>query len=128
LVDDRYEVFSEGGTHPTGHTPDAWARIVGEAGAGEILLNSIDRDGMRTGYDLSLLRLVCDNVRVPVIACGGVGEWSHLSEALETTAVDAVAVANLLHYVDQSVYLAKKHLYERGCNVRPPGLLEAVRP
>lgn len=128
LVDGRYEVFSRGGQTATGHSPEAWARLVEERGAGEILLNSIDRDGSRRGYDLDLLALVSDAVRIPVIGLGGVGEWGHLSEALTKTAVDAVAVANLLHHLDQSVYLAKKHLYEQGCNVRPPHLFDSVRP
>jgi imidazole glycerol-phosphate synthase subunit HisF len=128
VVDGGYEVYSEGGRRATGHSPEAWAVMAEEHGAGEILLNSIDRDGMRKGYDLTLLQQVVEAVNVPVIGCGGVGEWSHLSEALETTGVDAVAVANLLHHVDQSVFLAKKYLYERGCNVRPPELLDAVRP
>jgi cyclase len=128
LVDGRYEVFADGGRRPTGYTPDAWARIAQEHGAGEILLNSIDRDGMRTGYDLSLLDLVCGAVTIPVIACGGVGEWSHLAEALKQTKVDGVALANVLHFVDQSVYLAKKYLYDHGCDVRSPHLLEPVQP
>jgi cyclase len=127
IVEGQYEVMADGGAERTGRTPEAWAQEVEGRGAGEILLNSIDRDGMRTGYDLALLRLVPEAVRVPVIACGGVGEWSHLSEALQQTRVDAVAVANVLHFIDQSVYLAKKHLYEQGCDVRPPDLLSAVQ-
>lgn len=127
-VDEGYEVFSQGGSLPTGLSPEVWARTVQERGAGEILLNSIDRDGSRRGYDLDLLNLVCEAVKIPVIGMGGVGEWGHLSEALDQTGVDAVAVANLLHYVDQSVYLAKKHLYDHGCNVRPPVLFDTVKP
>lgn len=127
LVPGGYEVMSEGGRTSTGLSPDGWARQCADLGAGEIFLNSIDRDGARTGYDIPLLQMVCDAVRVPVIACGGVGEWEHLAQGLEETQVDAVAVANVLHFVDQSVYLAKKYLHERGCNVRPPDLL-AVGP
>lgn len=126
--DGRYEVRSEGGRRPTGHAPDEWARIVEQHGAGEILLNSIDRDGMRTGYDIPLLQMVSRAVRLPVIACGGVGAWEHFAEALEQTSVDAVAAANIFHHSDQSVYLAKKYLHERGCEVRPPSLLDAVQP
>jgi cyclase len=127
LIDGQYEVMADGGTERTGLSPVEWARTVERRGAGEILLNSIDRDGMRTGYDVPLLQQVAEAVRIPVIACGGVGEWSHLTEALEQTNVDAVAVANLLHFVDQSVYLAKKYLFEHGCDVRPPDLLGAVQ-
>ena len=128
LIDGAYEVMADGGTRRTGYAPEAWARIAQDHGAGEILLNSIDRDGMRTGYDLALLDRVCEAVRIPVIACGGVGEWSHLAEALQQTRVDAVALANLLHFIDQSVYLAKKYLHAKGCAVRPPDLLGPVQP
>lgn len=123
LVDGRYVVMSHWGTTPTPHEPAAWAAIAEAEGAGEILINSIDRDGMRNGYDLGLLGRVADAVRIPVIGLGGVGEWEHLAEALRQTALDAVAAANIFHYMDQSVYLAKKYLYERGLDVRPPDLL-----
>ncbi|MCI0577811.1 MAG: imidazole glycerol phosphate synthase cyclase subunit [Chloroflexi bacterium] len=122
--DGQYMVMVEGGRRPTPYGPVEWARIVEEQGAGEILLNSIDRDGMRNGYDIELIRQVASSVQIPVIACGGVGEWEHFVEAFRETEVDAVAAANIFHYIDQSVYLAKKYLYERGCNVRPPDLLE----
>jgi cyclase len=120
---DGYKVFSDCGTKETEHGADAWAKIMEQEGGGEILLNSIDRDGARTGYDIPLLDLVTDCVSIPVIACGGVGEWPHFAEALEKTKVDAVAAANIFHYVDQSVYLAKKFLCDKKFNVRPPDLL-----
>jgi cyclase len=101
-----------------------WAYQVEQLGAGEILLNSVDRDGMKNGYDIELLNTVCNRVRIPVIACGGVGEWDHFAEALKGSGVDAVAAANIFHYNDQSVYLAKKYLFEHGLNCRPPQLLE----
>ncbi|MFH1148451.1 MAG: imidazole glycerol phosphate synthase cyclase subunit [Pseudomonadota bacterium] len=123
LRDCEYVVVAEGGRRETAYGPCEWARIAEQQGAGEILLNSIDRDGMKNGYDLDLLNEVAASVRMPVIACGGVGQWAHFGEALEKTNVDAVAAANIFHYMDQSVYLAKKHLYEQGCNVRPPDLL-----
>jgi cyclase len=63
-------------------------------------------------------------VQIPVIACGGVGEWGHFTEALKQTSVDAVAAANIFHYSDQSVYLARQYLFEQGFNVRRPELLE----
>jgi imidazole glycerol-phosphate synthase subunit HisF len=119
LVDGHYIVMTDGGTRNTGLNPMEWARRVEQEGAGEILLNSIDRDGMKSGYDIELLSQVADAVHVPVIACGGVGEWEHFGEALAKTRVDAVAAANIFHYVDQSVYLAKKYLFENGFNVRP---------
>lgn len=123
LQNNAYIVMSEGGTRATPYHPLEWAQIAEAQGAGELLLNSIDRDGMGTGYDVELLADVSANVNIPVIACGGVGEWQHFVEALDNTNVDAVAAANIFQYIDQSVYLAKKYLHEHGCNVRPPGLL-----
>ena len=118
-----YTVMAEGGTRATSYHPLEWARIAESQGAGEILLNSIDRDGMGTGYDIELLTDISENLGIPVIACGGVGGWPHFVEALEKTKVDAVAAANIFQYTDQSVYLAKKYLFEHNCNIRPPDLL-----
>lgn len=117
-------VMRDGGRSASAHTAPDWARQVEQLGAGEILLNSIDRDGMKNGYDLELLGQVSADIKIPVIACGGVGAWEHFAQALSQTRVDAVAAANIFHYSDQSVYLAKKHLYEAGLNVRSPELLE----
>lgn len=121
-VDGRRTVMSHCGQRPTGFDPIEWAARCEAEGAGEILLNSVDRDGAKTGYDIELLEGVSRAVRIPVIACGGVGEWCHLAEALDKTAVDAVAAANIFNYMDQSVYLAKKYLYSHHYNVRPPDL------
>jgi cyclase len=115
-------VMKRWGTQATGLDPLEWAREVESRGAGEVLLNSIDRDGMRSGYDLELIAEVAEAVRIPVIACGGVGNWDHLVEGLKQTRADAVAAANIFHFTDQSVFLAKKHLVEAGLDVRPPDL------
>ena len=116
-------VVTEGGSRTTARVPEEWAREVERRGAGEILLNSIDRDGMKTGYDLELLVRITDAVQIPVIACGGAGSWADFAEAFRRTNVDAVAAANIFHYSDQSVYLARQFLFEHGLNVRPPELL-----
>ena len=115
-------VFKNGGLGNTMITVSEFVKIVEDNGAGEILINSIENDGMRTGYDIELLDTVCAEISIPVIGLGGAGEWSHLGDALEKTQIDAVAVANILHFFDQSVFLAKKYLYERGLNVRKPDL------
>ena len=122
--DETLLVMGQGGKQPAAHAPENWAKTVEQLGAGEILLNSIDRDGMKNGYDIELLNIVTNKIKIPVIACGGVGEWAHFAEALEQTGVDAVAAANIFHYSDQSVFLAKKYLSERGLNVRRPDLLK----
>jgi len=119
-----HKVFADGGTIETQYTPAELALMVADSGAGEILINSIDNDGRGKGYDIQLINQVADAVSLPVIACGGVGDWTHLSEALDNTKADAVAAANIFHYIDQSVFLAKKYLYEAGYNVRKPDLIK----
>ncbi len=115
-----WEVFIDGGKTATKKTAVEWAREVESAGAGEILLNSIDRDGMRRGYDIELIRAVTDAVRIPVIALGGVGEWTHFQEAIESGGARAVAAANIFQYTENSVHLAKTFLHKQGIDVRSP--------
>jgi cyclase len=124
VVDGEYKVFSHKKQAPTEHEPVEWAKKIEGVGAGEILLNSIDRDGMNCGYDLELINSVSSNVSIPVIACGGVGEWKHLEQGLKETKADAVAAANIFHYKDQSVFLAKKYLFDKNANVRRPDLIK----
>jgi cyclase len=119
----KYLVMSRGGKQKTNYEAVEWAKIVEDQGAGEILLNSIDQDGMKEGYDINLLKQVSSAVKIPVIALGGAGDWKHFAEAFSKTLVDAVAAANLFQHIDQSVYLAKKFLYEHNYNVRPPDLI-----
>ena len=99
-----------------------WMLEVENLGAGEILLNSVSRDGMKCGYDISFLEKASSALKIPVIACGGAGNWEHLAEVLSQTNVDAVAAANIFHFQDQSVFLARKHLIARGLPVRPPSI------
>jgi imidazole glycerol-phosphate synthase subunit HisF len=93
-----------------------------DLGVGEILLNCINRDGMRTGYDIDIIKRVCEIVKVPVIALGGAGDHTHFCEVLDNTGVHAVAASNMFHYRDQSVYLDKKIMFELGYCVRMPEL------
>jgi len=116
-------VMVDGGKRDTGLDPVDGARMVQQMGAGEILLNCIDRDGLKTGYDIDTICEVCAAVTIPVIAMGGVGRWEHFQEALDRTSVHAVAAANIFQHTDQSVYYAKKHLFEARCNVREPALI-----
>lgn len=99
-----------------------WLLEVEELGAGEILLNSVSRDGMKCGYDISFLEQASNAINIPVIACGGAGSWEHLAEVLMQTNVDAVAAANIFHFQDQSVFLARRHLASKGLPVRPPSI------
>ena len=86
------------------------------------MLNSVDNEGMKTGYDIKLIKNISKISAIPVIALGGVGDWKDFAEALEKTAVDAVAAANIFHYYDQSVFLARKFLSDKNLNVRKPEL------
>jgi cyclase len=89
-----------------------------EAGAGEILLTSMDRDGTREGYDLQLTRAVADAVSVPVIASGGVGTREHLAQGILAGGACAVLAAGVFHFGEFSVREAKEHLRARGIEVR----------
>jgi imidazole glycerol-phosphate synthase subunit HisF len=113
-----FEVFVNGGRVATGRDAVEWAREGAERGAGEILLTSMDRDGTKEGYDLPLTRAVADSVDIPVIASGGAGELSHLSDAIEQARADAVLVASIFHYGQYQVRDAKEHLRAAGIPVR----------
>ena len=93
---DRFEVFTHGGRTATGLEAVAWARRMAAAGAGEILLTSMDRDGTKLGFDLELTRAVATAVTVPVIASGGVGSLDHLVEGIREGHADAVLAAGVV--------------------------------
>jgi imidazole glycerol-phosphate synthase subunit HisF len=113
-----WEAYLAGGRTATGRDAIAWAREATERGAGEILLTSMDRDGTSAGYDLCLTRAVADAVTVPVIASGGAGELSHLTDALQAGA-DAVLCASIFHYGRHTVAEVKARLAADGIAVRP---------
>ena len=92
--------------------------MVPRRGAGEIFLTSIDRDGALSGYDLPLIRAVKDAVRIPVIACGGVGKWQDMVDGVTIGGADAVAAANIFHFTEQSTRHAKRALLDAGIDVR----------
>jgi imidazole glycerol-phosphate synthase subunit HisF len=113
-----YRAFVNSGKKDTGVTPIELAKKAEESGAGEILINSIDRDGTKKGYDLSLIQQITESVDIPVIACGGVGHPIHFAEALTTIDVSAVAAANFFHFSEQSVTTTKSYLEARNCDMR----------
>jgi cyclase len=114
-----WEVFTHGGRTPTGLDAVAWAARMEAAGAGEILLTSMDRDGTRLGYDLELTRAVVERVGIPVIASGGAGSLDDLHAGLMVGGASAALVASLFHYGEHTVREAKAHLRARGVPVRP---------
>jgi cyclase len=113
-----WEVYTHGGRRATGIDAVQWAKRMQHAGAGEILLTSMDRDGTREGFDLELTRAVSRAVGIPVIASGGVGTLGHLAEGIERGEADAVLAASVFHFGDFTVRQAKEYLRERGIEVR----------
>jgi cyclase len=113
-----WEVYTHGGRKPAGLDAVAWAQRMHAAGAGEILLTSMDRDGTRDGFDLELTRAVAEAVGVPVIASGGVGSMDHLAAGVLEGRADAVLAASVFHFGDFSVRAAKEHMRARGIEVR----------
>jgi len=117
-ADGVWKVWVKGGREETPLEAVAWAQECVERGAGEVLLTSIDRDGARTGYDLTLTRAVADAVHVPVIASGGAGVASHLVEAVVDGRADAVLVAGILHDGVTTVRALKQAMTAAGLPVR----------
>ncbi|HWE54080.1 MAG TPA: imidazole glycerol phosphate synthase subunit HisF [Acidimicrobiales bacterium] len=114
-----YEVYTHGGRQATGIDAVAWAAGAEQRGAGEIVLNSMDRDGTREGFDLGLTRLIVDTVGIPVVASGGVGRLDHLVEGAVAGGADAVLAASIFHYGEATIGEAKAALTAAGVPVRP---------
>ena len=114
----RWEVFTHGGRNATGLDALEWGCRMEAAGAGEILLTSMDRDGTRSGFDLELTRAFSDALAIPVIASGGVGNLDHLVEGIVQGRADAVLAASVFHYGEYTVRQAKEHMALRGIEVR----------
>lgn len=111
-------VWVRSGSEATSLDPVKHARDLVEFGAGEILINSIDRDGMMQGYDLDMAARVSDAVSVPVIVSGGAGNFMHLVEAFQKTAVSAVACSSLFHFGDNNPIRARAYLRNQGIPMR----------
>jgi cyclase len=117
MSDGKYGVFINSGTEQTEFHPADLARKAEELGAGEILINSIDRDGSKQGYDIELIRQIDDSTNIPVIASGGAGYPWHFAEGIKTGAA-AVAAANFFHYEEHSVIVLKNYLKLHGFDIR----------
>ena len=112
------KVFVNRGTEETEYSPEEWAIESERRGAGEILLNSIDKDGLATGYDTEVIKSVVSSTNIPIIACGGVGEYSDFVKGTEEGNANAVAAGNIFHFRELSYPLAKKFLKGKGLNFR----------
>jgi cyclase len=113
-----YEIVTHGGRTHTGIDALAWAKRGEALGAGELVVNSIDADGTREGYELKLTRLIATNVSIPVIASGGAGKPEHLYEVLTEGCADAALVASMVHYGTYRVSELKQYLSSRGLPIR----------
>jgi cyclase len=113
-----WEVYTHGGRRATGIDVVQWAKRMQAAGAGEILLTSMDRDGTRDGFDVELTRAVSEAVGVPVIASGGAGSLEHLAQGVLAGKADAVLAASIFHFAEFTVRQAKEHMKSRGIEVR----------
>jgi cyclase len=120
-----YEIVTHGGRRPTGLDAIEWARRGVDLGAGELVVNAIDADGTRDGYELRLTRLVSDAVSVPVIASGGAGTCEHMARVLTEARADAALAASVFHYGTIRIGDAKRYLEGRGVPVRLPRTVEA---
>jgi len=114
----KWEVYTHGGRKPMGIDAVAWARMMEQYGAGEILLTSMDQDGQKNGYDIALTRTVAEAVSIPVIASGGVGNLEHIYDGLTKGKADAALAASIFHFREYTIRQAKEYLKERGVPVR----------
>ena len=114
----RYELFTHGGRKPTGIEAVEWATKMAEYGAGEILLTSMDRDGTRDGFELTITRAITDAVDIPVIASGGVGSLQHLADGVTQGGADAVLAASIFHFGEYTVGEAKAFMAGEGITMR----------
>jgi len=117
-IEARYELFTHGGRKPTGIEAVSWAQKMAALGAGEVLLTSMDRDGTRDGFELTLTRAITDAVDIPVIASGGVGSLQHLAEGVIQGGADAVLAASIFHFGEHTIGEAKQFMADQGITMR----------
>ena len=117
-VDGKYHVFSKGGRIDTGMDALEWAKRGQDLGAGEIVLNSIDTDGVKNGFDLEMLTDLCNVVSIPVIASGGAGKMEDFNELFKIKGVDAGLAASIFHFKEVKIKELKKYLNKNGISMR----------
>jgi imidazole glycerol-phosphate synthase subunit HisF len=119
---DGWHVMTHGGRQDTGIDAIAWAKTIEKLGAGEILLTSVDCDGVKKGFDIPLTKAIVQEVRIPVIASGGCGRMEHFSEVFKETDVSAALAASIFHESTYAIQDVKKNCIKNGVNIRETGL------
>lgn len=114
----KWEIFTHGGRNATGIDAIEWAKKMESFGAGELLVTSMDRDGMKIGFDIELTRGIADAVKIPIIASGGVGELSHLAQGIIEGHAEAVLAASIFHFGEHTIQEAKLAMQQQGIEVR----------
>jgi imidazole glycerol-phosphate synthase subunit HisF len=117
-TDGRWKVYINGGQTPTDLNADEWAKEVEKAGAGEILLTSMDHDGTKNGFAIEILNKICNSVRIPVIASGGAGKMEHFSDLFENTECTAALAAGIFHYGEITIPSLKNFLKTKKIDIR----------
>ena len=113
------------GSEITDLDPIIHAFNLANEGIGEVMFNSVDRDGLKDGYDTEYLEEVVKIIKLPIITCGGAGSWEHMSDVVQKTNCDAVGASNIFHHVEYSTYMAKKYLVDKKLNFRKPELFNS---
>lgn len=116
--ENQYEVYTHLGRVATRKSPERWAKESEERGAGEIFIQSIDKDGTLEGYDNTLNTIVSENVNIPVLVCGGAGKWQDFVEGFRDGKASAVCTTNIYHFTESSIKSAKSYLHHSGITVR----------
>ena len=117
-VDDKFKVFSKGGRENTGIDAIDWMVEGQDRGAGELVVNSIDTDGVKTGFDIELLSILSNKISVPIVASGGAGNMEHFKEVFQIEGVDAGLAASIFHFKEIEIIDLKRYLKENNINVR----------
>jgi cyclase len=123
-IDNKFIVFTNNGSTETTLELKDHIKYCEDEGAGEVFLNSIDRDGSGKGYDINLFEIASKLVTIPIIACGGAGSYDHITDLAKKTDIDGISAANFFQHVDQSLYFSKKKLYDKNENFRKPEILK----
>ena len=117
-VNGKYSVFAKGGREDTNIDAIEWAINGEKNGAGELVINSIDTDGVKNGFDIELLREIAQNVSIPLIASGGAGNMEHFKDVFQVNGVDAGLAASIFHFKEIEIKNLKKYLHDNNINVR----------